>query len=103
MDLGFTGKVVVLTGAAGGIGRHTAARFAEEGATVMAVDRDEAVTAMMRKGLSSEQRTAMETATPLCRFGHSEEIADTSVYLCSDRASFISGATINVSGGNTRY
>jgi 3-oxoacyl-[acyl-carrier protein] reductase len=43
----------------------------------------------------------METATPLRRFGRPEEIADTTVYLCSDRASFISGATINVSGGNT--
>ncbi|MGI8336715.1 SDR family oxidoreductase [Actinomadura scrupuli] len=58
-------------------------------------------TAMMRAGLSSEQRAAMEAATPLRRFGRPEEIADTTVYLCFDRASFVSGATINVSGGNT--
>jgi NAD(P)-dependent dehydrogenase (short-subunit alcohol dehydrogenase family) len=250
MDLGLTGKVVVLTGAAGGIGRHAAVRFAEEGASVVVVDRDEGVldglvselpgsghsriavtltgqatseeviaqalrdhgrvdvvahlagmlepipvaevteeqwdqhmnvnvratffltraaaesmridgvrgcilimssgswlsggmptrlpyatskgavttmarslakeygpagirvnciapglidTAMMRAGLSSEQRAAMEAVTPLRRFGHPEEIADTTVYLCSDRASFVSGATINVSGGNTLY
>lgn len=250
MDLGLAGKVVLLTGAAGGIGRHTAIRFAEEGATVVAVDRDEAAlvelvaqlpgsghsrvvatlsgqataeavvarildehgrvdvvahlagilqaipvpevteeqwdqhmavnvsatffltraaaeamrtdgvrgrilimssgswlsggmptrlpyatskgavttmarslakeygpagicvnclapglidTTMMREGLSPEQRTAMEDATPLRRFGRPEEIADTTVYLCSDRASFVSGATINASGGNTLY
>ncbi|MFE0419823.1 SDR family NAD(P)-dependent oxidoreductase [Streptomyces tendae] len=60
-------------------------------------------TAMMREGLAAGQRTAMETATPLRRFGLPEEIADTTVYLCSRRASFIAGATINVSGGNTLY
>jgi NAD(P)-dependent dehydrogenase (short-subunit alcohol dehydrogenase family) len=34
----FEGKVVVITGAAGGIGRATAQRFAQEGANVVAVD-----------------------------------------------------------------
>ena len=34
----FEGKVVVITGAAGGIGRATAERFASEGARVVAVD-----------------------------------------------------------------
>jgi NAD(P)-dependent dehydrogenase (short-subunit alcohol dehydrogenase family) len=250
MDLGLNGKVVVLTGAAGGIGRHTAFRFAEEGAHVVAIDRDDAAlhdlvnslpgrghsrieatlvgqqtaeaaiaqalrthgridvlahlagileaipvaevteeqwdshmnvnvratfflarataeamradevhgrillmssgswlsggmptrlpyatskgavttmarslakeygpagicvnsiapglidTGMMREGLSPERRLEMEAATPLRRFGRPEEIADATVYLCSDRASFVSGATINVSGGNTLY
>lgn len=250
MDLGLTGKTVVLTGAAGGIGRHAAVRFAQEGATVVAVDRDETAleglmaelpgddhshivatltgqasaeaviaqilqergrvdvvahlagileailvpevseeqwdrhmsvnvsatffltraaaeamrtdgvrgrilimssgswlsggmparlpyatskgavttmarsmakeygpagicvnciapglidTGMMREGLSPEARASMEAATPLLRFGRPEEVADTIVYLCSDRASFVSGATINISGGNTLY
>lgn len=34
----FEGKVVVITGAAGGIGRATAVRFASEGASILAVD-----------------------------------------------------------------
>ncbi len=34
----FAGKVVVITGAAGGIGRATAERFASEGADIVAVD-----------------------------------------------------------------
>lgn len=38
----FSGKVVVVTGAASGIGRATALRFAEEGATVVAGDVDTA-------------------------------------------------------------
>ena len=36
----FTGKTVVITGAASGIGRETVLRFAAEGATVIASDRD---------------------------------------------------------------
>ena len=35
-------KIVALTGAASGIGRQTALRAVTEGATVIAVDRDEA-------------------------------------------------------------
>lgn len=37
----FSDKVVIVTGAAGGIGAATARRFAEEGAIVVVVDRDE--------------------------------------------------------------
>lgn len=38
----FTDKTVIITGAAGGIGRAAALRFATEGASVVAVDLDEA-------------------------------------------------------------
>ena len=38
----FSGKVAIVTGAASGIGRATALRFAEEGATVVAADIDAA-------------------------------------------------------------
>jgi NADP-dependent 3-hydroxy acid dehydrogenase YdfG len=37
---GLAGKWVLITGAAGGIGAATTARFIEEGATVIALDRD---------------------------------------------------------------
>jgi NAD(P)-dependent dehydrogenase (short-subunit alcohol dehydrogenase family) len=60
-------------------------------------------TAMMRSGLSDEKRKEMEDATPLRRFGRPEEIASVSVFMCSAMASFIAGATVNVSGGNTLY
>ncbi len=36
----FTGKVVLVSGAANGIGRATAMRFAQEGADVVAIDRE---------------------------------------------------------------
>ncbi|MBI2767747.1 MAG: glucose 1-dehydrogenase [Chloroflexi bacterium] len=38
MDRRFEGKVVVITGAAGGIGRAAAERFASEGARIVAID-----------------------------------------------------------------
>ncbi|NLF11509.1 MAG: SDR family oxidoreductase [Anaerolineaceae bacterium] len=42
MMRGLSGKRVLITGAAGGIGTATAARFVEEGARVVALDRDAA-------------------------------------------------------------
>lgn len=60
-------------------------------------------TAMMRKGLNDSARRQMEEATPLKRFGTPEEVASVVAFLASDAASFISGATINVSGGFALY
>src|SRR5574337_828996 len=40
MDLGLNGKTVIITGAASGIGRASAIRFAQEGAVVAASDID---------------------------------------------------------------
>lgn len=50
----------------------------------------------LRKGYSSTK------TTPLGRSGKLSEVADTAVFLGSDRASYIHGVTINVAGGKTR-
>lgn len=60
-------------------------------------------TVMMRSGLTETKRAELELATPLRRFGDPEEVAEVVAFLGSAAASFISGATINVSGGNTLY
>ena len=43
----------------------------------------------------------MIAGVPLKRFGKPEEIAESIVFLSSDKASFITGATIAVDGGKT--
>lgn len=46
-------------------------------------------------------REAFKRVTPMRRFAKPEEIADAILFLASDRASFITGQTMSVSGGMT--
>jgi len=43
----------------------------------------------------------IKSTVPMNRFATPQEIADSVVFLCSDRASFITGATLVVDGGQT--
>lgn len=47
-------------------------------------------------------RRFVEEHIAMGRFGTPEEIANVVVFLCSDRASWVTGACINVDGGQTR-
>jgi NAD(P)-dependent dehydrogenase (short-subunit alcohol dehydrogenase family) len=90
-------------GAVNTMSRGLAKAYGPYGITVNAVAPGLIDTAMMRSGLTDDERRRMEDATPLGRFGTPEEVASVVVFLASDAASFISGATINVSGGFTLY
>ena len=46
-------------------------------------------------------KALIEATVPMRRFGTPEEIADAAVFLCSDRARFITGACLVVDGGQT--
>jgi NAD(P)-dependent dehydrogenase (short-subunit alcohol dehydrogenase family) len=50
---------------------------------------------------SAERKARLIAGVPLKRVGKPEEIAESIVFLSSDRASFITGATIAVDGGKT--
>ncbi|MEX1098905.1 MAG: 3-oxoacyl-[acyl-carrier-protein] reductase, partial [Bacteriovoracaceae bacterium] len=49
--------------------------------------------------LSEEQTKQYKAQVPMKRFGKVEEVADTVLFLASKKASYITGATIEVSGG----
>ena len=46
-------------------------------------------------------QATIEAQVPLKRFATTEEIADSAVFLCSERSSFTTGATLVVDGGQT--
>ena len=50
-------------------------------------------------GGSDDRKAAFAAGVPLKRLGHPEEIAETIVFVASEKASFISGASIPVNGG----
>lgn len=41
----------------------------------------------------------MLKATPLKRLGRLSEVAEVVVFLCSERASYVTGSVINIDGG----
>ncbi len=51
---------------------------------------------------STKVKNMLKNEVPLQRFGTPEEIADAVAFLCSERASFITGANLVVDGGQTR-
>jgi len=54
---------------------------------------------VLTEGLPQEIKDAITQATPLGRFGRSDDIANAVVFLASDRAAFITGITLRVDGG----
>jgi NAD(P)-dependent dehydrogenase (short-subunit alcohol dehydrogenase family) len=46
-------------------------------------------------------RAAMDAMHPMGRMGRPEEIAEVAIWLCSDRASFVTGHALPVDGGMT--
>jgi NAD(P)-dependent dehydrogenase (short-subunit alcohol dehydrogenase family) len=44
-------------------------------------------------------RQMMDSLHPMGRIGRAEEVADLIVWLCSDRAAFVTGANVTIDGG----
>jgi 3-oxoacyl-[acyl-carrier protein] reductase len=51
--------------------------------------------------MAQKYRDMIIERTPLGRIGQPEEVANVVVFLASDEASFVTGATIEVSGGSS--
>lgn len=83
--------------------RGFARQFGPQGIRVNAIAPGQINTPMQHVDNSPELVAATAAASPLGRMGEPEELARVTVFLASDNASFIHGATINVSGGTLLY
>jgi NAD(P)-dependent dehydrogenase (short-subunit alcohol dehydrogenase family) len=81
-----------------GLTRTAALEYAESGIRVNAVCPGYIKTPMTA-GMTPERGAAVLARTPMKRLGEAEEIAELVVWLCSERASFVTGAAYNVDGG----
>ena len=118
------GKVAIVTGAAGGIGQEIVRVFVEQGASVLAVDLDQAQADELAarydgqvKGLAvdvtdfaqveqmvdvehgEDRKKGMLSIIPMGRFGTANEVAEAMVWLTSDLNSFMTGQAIILDGG----
>jgi NAD(P)-dependent dehydrogenase (short-subunit alcohol dehydrogenase family) len=83
-----------------GLTKTAAVEYAEENIRVNAVCPGFIVTRMT--AATREKRSgAILMRTPMRRFGEPREIAEMVVWLCSDRASFVTGAAYEIDGGMT--
>ena len=53
----------------------------------------------MNSALSEEDREALVNDTPMMRIGEPSDVAEAALFLASDKASFVTGEVLNVSGG----
>lgn len=102
---GFGGSVVYSASKGGvvSMSRGLARTYAKDGITVNTVSPGAVDTAMLRGGLTEEQLQFQIDQIPIGRMAAPADLAGIVVFLASDHASYITGATINVSGGWLMY
>ncbi|MBS1894609.1 MAG: glucose 1-dehydrogenase [Actinobacteria bacterium] len=86
-----------------GLTRAAALDFAESGIRVNCVAPGAIRTPLLDRAVDSGAATEKEFAAlqPIGRLGTPEEVAEAAIWLCSDRASFVTGASLVVDGGLT--
>jgi 3-oxoacyl-[acyl-carrier protein] reductase len=81
--------------------KAAAVEFAPFGITVNGVEPGNVLTEGVKQHRSAEFIKAMEAAIPLGRLGTPRDIANAVLFLASEEASYITGTTIIVDGGQT--
>ena len=83
--------------------RGMARTYGKHGITVNAIAPGQVRTEMLLRGLDPQVLETMTNATPLGRIAEPAEIAGLAVFLASRHAGFITGATVNITGGFLMY
>jgi NAD(P)-dependent dehydrogenase (short-subunit alcohol dehydrogenase family) len=105
MTGGFGGSVVYAATKGGIVSmtRGMARTYAPDGVRVNTVSPGGVNTPMMLDGLTDEGLAGFVAGIPLGRLAEPDELAGSVVFLASEHARYITGATINVSGGFLMY
>ena len=83
-----------------GLTRHLAREVAAYGITVNAVCPGLIDTEMVRATISPERVAEYARSFPIPRLGRSEEVADLVAFLASSQAAYITGASVDINGGD---
>ena len=83
-----------------GFTRHLAKEVARHGITVNAVCPGLIDTEMVRSTISAERAQAYADSFPIRRLGEPFEVAELVAFLASDRAAYITGASLDINGGD---
>lgn len=102
---GFGGSVVYAASKGGvtSMSRGLARTYAKDGITVNVVSPGGVDTPMMTANQTEEQLRGFVELIPVGRLATPEEIAGAVVFLASEQGRYITGTTLNVSGGQLMY
>jgi NAD(P)-dependent dehydrogenase (short-subunit alcohol dehydrogenase family) len=83
-----------------GLTRHMAKESAAAGITVNAICPGLIDTDMVRSTIDASRIAEYASGFPIARLGTPEEVAQLVAFLCSDRAAYITGASLDINGGD---
>jgi 3-oxoacyl-[acyl-carrier protein] reductase len=81
------------------LSRHLAAELGPRGIRVNCLAPSAVVNEKMATRMTDDQRAQLAKAFPLGRLGQPDDVAAAALYLLSDAASWVTGVTLDISGG----